>query len=140
MAVLKHTSPTAWPVAPSPCPSSTVPSASTSTAVGAGSAQADSSCLSFMGGLHSRGAPERQSGKDGTWIAEHGLAVRIRVAGRDGHAGLLRAGGSWPSVYPGVCGRLRAGVGLRVPAGRLAVRVGRRRVGGDRGAPLAEKN
>jgi hypothetical protein len=23
-----------------------------------------------MGGLHSRGAPERQSGKDGTWIAK----------------------------------------------------------------------
>src|SRR5580692_6135207 len=37
MAVLKQTSPTAWPVAPKPIPSSTVPSASTSNAVGAGS-------------------------------------------------------------------------------------------------------
>src|SRR5262249_60672714 len=39
MAVLKQTSPTAWPVAPSPKPSSTVPSASTKSAVGLGSAQ-----------------------------------------------------------------------------------------------------
>src|SRR5215470_17020025 len=40
MAVLKQTSPTAWPVAPRPNPSSTVPSASTSSAVAAGSVQA----------------------------------------------------------------------------------------------------
>src|SRR5215475_14974327 len=40
MAVLKQTSPTACPVAPSPKPSRTVPSASTSRAVGLGSAQA----------------------------------------------------------------------------------------------------
>src|ERR1700716_3746081 len=40
MAVLKHTSPTAWPVAPKPKPSSTVPSASTSRAVALGSVQA----------------------------------------------------------------------------------------------------
>src|SRR5579884_3823537 len=33
MAVLKHTSPTAWPGAPRPKPSSTVPSASTRSAV-----------------------------------------------------------------------------------------------------------
>src|SRR5580704_11123393 len=39
MAVLKQTSPTAWPVAPKPKPSSTVPSASTSSAVGFGSSQ-----------------------------------------------------------------------------------------------------
>ena len=39
MAVLKQTSPTAWPVAPKPKPSSTVPSASTSSAVGLGSSQ-----------------------------------------------------------------------------------------------------
>src|SRR5215470_2748569 len=39
IAVLKQTSPTACPVAPSPKPSSTVPSASTKSAVGLGSAQ-----------------------------------------------------------------------------------------------------
>ena len=39
MAVLKQTSPTALPVAPNPKPSSTVPSASTKSAVGLGSAQ-----------------------------------------------------------------------------------------------------
>src|SRR5262249_56381056 len=42
MAVLKHTSPTAWPVAPSPEPSNMVPSASTSSAVAFGSAQESS--------------------------------------------------------------------------------------------------
>src|SRR5882757_4205626 len=44
MAVLKHTSPTAWPVAPKPMPSSTVPSASTSRAVGLGSVQPSGGC------------------------------------------------------------------------------------------------
>src|SRR6478736_5497649 len=39
MAVLKQTSPTACPVAPSPKPSRTVPSANTKSAVGLGSAQ-----------------------------------------------------------------------------------------------------
>src|SRR3977135_62410 len=53
MAVLKQTSPTAWPAAPSPVPCSTVPSASTSTAVGLGSLQpaAGAACLSFIAGL-----------------------------------------------------------------------------------------
>src|SRR5436309_15089003 len=49
MAVLKQTSPTAWPVAPSPKPSSKVPSASTSTAVGLASTQPELACLSVMG-------------------------------------------------------------------------------------------
>src|ERR1700687_3810529 len=49
MAVLKHTSPTAWPVAPRPKPSSKVPSASTSTAVGVASTQPELACLSVMG-------------------------------------------------------------------------------------------
>src|SRR6266480_2808790 len=39
MAVLKQTSPTAWPVAPKPKPSNTVPSASTSNALAFSSAQ-----------------------------------------------------------------------------------------------------
>src|SRR4051812_48879950 len=41
MAVLKQTSPTALPVAPMPAPSMTVPSASTSSAVGRRSVQPD---------------------------------------------------------------------------------------------------
>src|SRR5262249_22507830 len=53
MAVLKHTSPTAWPLAPKPKPRNTVPSASARTAVGLGSAQAPSrsagsGCLSCI--------------------------------------------------------------------------------------------
>src|SRR5262245_21523486 len=50
MAVLKHTSPTAWPVAPKPKPSSTVPSASTKRAVDSGSDQPESSGMGFMNG------------------------------------------------------------------------------------------
>src|SRR5262249_53402818 len=46
----------AWPAAPKPVPSSTVPSASTSTAVGLGSLQpaaaCDAACVSFIAGLH----------------------------------------------------------------------------------------
>src|SRR5215471_11832816 len=67
MAVLKQTSPTAWPVAPKPVPSSTVPSASTSMAVGSGSDQPEVSCSSVMGGLHNRGAGKR---KDAYRVAE----------------------------------------------------------------------
>src|SRR6202521_5121174 len=53
MAVLKQTSPTAWPGAPSPNPSITVPSASTRRAVGAGSVQPESSCLRVIDRLDS---------------------------------------------------------------------------------------
>src|SRR5580704_5701299 len=60
MAVLKQTSPTAWPVAPKPIPSSTVPSASTKRAVGTGSGQPAASCLPFMRRLHSAGRCRRQ--------------------------------------------------------------------------------
>src|SRR5882757_4538059 len=60
MAVLKQTSPTAWPAAPKPTPSSTVPSASTRRAVGAGSDQPAASCLPFMRRLHSPGRYRRQ--------------------------------------------------------------------------------
>src|SRR6266702_8291453 len=49
IAVLKQTSPTACPVAPSPKPSSKVPSASTSTAVGIASTQPEFACLAVMG-------------------------------------------------------------------------------------------
>src|SRR2546427_243735 len=51
MAVLEQTSPTAWPSAPDPTPSSTVPSASTSTAVALGSVQlARAGCGSVIAG------------------------------------------------------------------------------------------
>src|SRR5579863_4214061 len=54
MAVLKQTSPTAWPVAPKPSPSSTVPSAKTNSAVGLGSSHSRSvcGCVSIAEGLH----------------------------------------------------------------------------------------
>src|SRR6266481_3994686 len=54
MAVLKQTSPTAWPSAPRPKPSSTVPSASTSSAVGLWSGQAASFSVVVMSALHIR--------------------------------------------------------------------------------------
>src|SRR5205807_1651118 len=55
-AVLKQTSPTAWPLAPSPKPSSTVPSASTSTAVVLGSVQlARAGCVSVIASLNLSG-------------------------------------------------------------------------------------
>src|SRR6266702_3655998 len=72
MAVLKHTSPPAWPVAPSPRPSSTVPSASTRMAVARGSAQlaacaapAACACVSFIAGLHVRGPRVVGAGRRG---------------------------------------------------------------------------
>src|SRR2546421_223804 len=53
MAVLKHTSPTACPLAPKPKPSSTGPSARTRAAVAAGSAQAGAAgCESLMRSLN----------------------------------------------------------------------------------------
>src|SRR5207237_2752724 len=61
MAVLKHTSPTACPLAPKPKPSSTVPSASTSAAVAAGSAQAGAAgCESLMRSLNLLPNPPRR--------------------------------------------------------------------------------
>src|SRR3977135_386338 len=60
MAVLKQNSPTAWPVAPQPPPSSSVPSASTRRAVGAGSDELPASCLPFMRRVHSPGRQRRQ--------------------------------------------------------------------------------
>src|SRR3954469_22823420 len=64
MAVLKQTSPTAWPLAPRPKPSSTVPSASTSSAVALGSIQAELSCWAGISRLHSRPSRRRQSGAE----------------------------------------------------------------------------
>src|SRR5450756_137666 len=61
MAVLKQTSPTAWPSAPRPKPSSTVPSASTRSAVGLWSGQAEAFSEGVMNALHSRRMRLRQS-------------------------------------------------------------------------------
>src|SRR6266481_5223752 len=65
MAVLKHTSPTAWPLAPKPNPSSTVPSASTRTAVGFGSSQASrgSECSGCFSRIESIDVWPPQQGK-----------------------------------------------------------------------------
>src|SRR5579859_2115824 len=66
MAVLKHTSPTAWPMAPNPVPASTMPSASTRRAVAAGSLQrasdpAESSIMRVMTPLDSGARRRRQN-------------------------------------------------------------------------------
>src|SRR5262247_2602836 len=88
MAVLKQTSPTAWPTAPSPVPSNTVPSASTRRAVARGSVQPFVSCLAVIGGLHSRPLCRRQRGW--LWIGSrsrlvfpHGVLVRGSRAPRE---------------------------------------------------------
>src|SRR5512145_2764425 len=69
MAVLKHTSPTAEPLAPSPCPATTVPSASTSRPVSGASAQAlgvsrltSISPPPLLGERRRLGQPRRRSG------------------------------------------------------------------------------
>src|SRR5262252_5632398 len=79
MAVLKHTSPTAWPTAPRPNPSSTVPSASTKRAVGLGSVQPDSSCPRIMRGLHSRDPSQGQRNATMSGVLKSVCAVRIFV-------------------------------------------------------------
>src|ERR1700757_3830275 len=65
MAVLKQTSPTACPSAPSPKPSSTVPSASTRSAVGLWSGQGAAFFDVVMGGLHRGTRSPRQSRSSG---------------------------------------------------------------------------
>src|SRR6266545_1954725 len=64
MAVLKQTSPTACPVAPRPKPSRTVPSASTTSAVGFRSVQPESSCLGLIWGLDRPPGRRRQRPRD----------------------------------------------------------------------------
>src|ERR1700726_2941508 len=61
MAVLKQTSPTARPSAPRPKPSSTVPSASTRSAVGLLSGQAEAFSGVVINALHSGRMRGRQS-------------------------------------------------------------------------------
>src|SRR6185312_9442762 len=61
IAVLKQTSPTAWPSAPRPKPSSTVPSASTRSAVGLRSGQAEAFSDVVMSASHRPAIAPRQS-------------------------------------------------------------------------------
>src|SRR6185312_8585628 len=61
MAVLKQTSPTACPSAPRPKPSSTVPSASTRSAVGLRSGQAEAFSDVVMNPSHRPATAPRQS-------------------------------------------------------------------------------
>src|SRR5207344_2343545 len=57
-------------------------------------------------------------------LAHDGWYDTVRLVCSHGDADELRAGGSQPLVHPRVCGRLRAGLDLRLSAGRLAVRAG----------------
>src|ERR1700683_448577 len=78
MAVLKQTSPTARPVAPKPKPSSTVPSASTKSAVGSGSSQdgrVGRGCVAIGKVLDHMGCPPLSGGR---FVVGHS-----RVARRD---------------------------------------------------------
>src|SRR5215470_19459004 len=86
MAVLKQTSPTAWPVEPRPMPSSTVPSASTKRAVAGGSVQPFMSCLAVISGLHSRPLRRRQSGQaaPNRAVGATGLGWHARLSARSG--------------------------------------------------------
>ena len=83
--MLKQTSPTAWPVAPKPKPSSTVPSASTSSAVGSGSSQrlwsavVSASASAYIGayrvcGRHQR-LPRMRGGARPRRILQEAIAV-----------------------------------------------------------------
>src|SRR4029079_15201385 len=76
MAVLKHTSSTAWPVAPKPTPSTTVPSASTSSAVALGSAPPS------VGGSPASGFP--RSASAGCFSVIEGLNLKPRRRSRIG--------------------------------------------------------
>src|SRR5207342_3307225 len=80
MAVLKQTSPTAWPSAPRPKPSSTVPSASTRSAVGLWSGQAEALSDVVMSALHSRRTSARQSRKGAD---SHAFAAYLTAGSAD---------------------------------------------------------
>src|SRR5882757_3513779 len=66
----------------------------------------------------------------------YGRADAVRIVRGHRYAGELRAGGSQPLVHRSLCRRLRAGLGLRIPAGRLAVRAGRGDLGRGGAAAL----
>src|SRR5438552_13636107 len=66
---------------------------------------------------------ERYSVREGSleFGGRHGRTDTVRIVRGHRHAGVLRAGGSQPSVGAGVRGILWAGFDLRFPAGRLAI-------------------
>ena len=63
-------------------------------------------------------------------MSVHEPAFDVRFVCGDGDDDLLCAGVARTSLHPGICRGLRSGIGLRIPARRLAVRVG----GGHLGA------
>src|ERR1017187_990767 len=63
----------------------------------------------------------------------------VRTRGGDADVGLLRLGKAKPLVHPGVFGLLRAGFGIWLPAGSLAIRPGRGCLVGCRAAPLVAR-
>src|ERR1700743_2347187 len=73
-----------------------------------------------------------QSGR----IGGHGPPDIIRAVRGYRDARMLRVGGSQPLVRARLCRRLRAGIDLRLPAGRLAVRAGRGDLGDRRAAAV----
>src|ERR1700682_14861 len=72
-----------------------------------------------------------------SWTRTNGRTDRLRIVRGDNDARLLRGGGPKPLVHPGLRRRLRAWFGLRIFAGRLAVRSGRSDLVGRGAASLA---
>src|SRR5579862_2990422 len=66
----------------------------------------------------------------------HDTAQPLRTLRRHGNGRLLRAGEAPSAFHPGVRRFLRAGLGLRLPAGSLALRPGRRPLVHNRRPPL----
>src|SRR2546429_974516 len=83
----------------------------------------------------SRGGKTRDEKTRMRWC--DGYAEPVRHVRGDGDARGIRAGGSQSLVHPGFCRRLRARLGLRISAGRLAVWAGRGDLGRRRAAALA---
>src|ERR1700733_958572 len=75
----------------------------------------------------------------GSHPCPHGRVDAVWSRLSDGHAGFLRFGGSQPLVRPSVCGRLRARLALRVPAGGLAFWRRRSRMGSDSRSTVANE-
>ena len=70
---------------------------------------------SLAGMAQARSKDQRQSS---------GCAHTVRSHGSRGDADLLRTGKAQPLVHIGVCRVVRDGIGLRIPSGSLAIRLG----------------
>jgi hypothetical protein len=77
-------------------------------------------CVSFV--LPSGWVSRKCTSVSHTPTKNYGRAHSLRLAGRHGHAGLLRSGGSKPLVHFGLRGSVRPRLDLRFPAGRMAIR------------------